>query len=437
MRRKMESARGERYCPDIVPLRGFSVQKKLSASQRGVLCGQADGQPDGFPQERGYGIPYLDQLLVLGSLEHEVVGEGLKAGHFAGGQHAGQPGVDVHAAMVLLDGTRGLVPRAFLPCVRISLVQALAFGQGSHPVGHVGAMTGGDVVEGRIVRMVHQVADGMSRGDIFVRGEQGFGIIDGFSHPVADKDDAFALLGDVVVGRAQQRDLHIVADGAEVSEDFLLHLAAEHAPETFHVLAEHIAGTQVLDDFEQLLVQGVAWVIDNAVAGHAESLAGESARHDVQPPAVELLPDGLVEFFLGLAGGDVAIYERVVEVTPIGHPRFLEPVQSAYSLQAGHLEAFAQAPCATEAVHKGHLRGGGVLPVLPDVCPREGFWPEGIGWPVLHGLSCGRAVARRFRLPVSLGDKSFEVCVRYLVRATLLGGGQLARRDVLADRFQG
>ena len=212
-------------------------------------------QAERLAQQHRHGVPNLNQLLGLASLEDETVREGLQPRQLPRRHHARQLRVDTDPAVVFLDGGRGLVPMATPPRLLVAGIQALPLLEPRDLRAHCLAMLREDVVGRRVLGLVHQVPDRV--GDRLVIGlrEQRLGVIVHFPDSVPDEDDALPLLGNVIIRRAERRDRHRIADLAKVLEDFLLHLAIEHTPNALHVLADDVVRLQMVHDLHHLLVE--------------------------------------------------------------------------------------------------------------------------------------------------------------------------------------
>ena len=252
--------------------------------------------------------------------------------------------MDVHAAVVLLDRAGRLVPRALLPGVRIPLVEALAFGQQEHPLGHVGTVFGRDVIERRVSIPGHQVLDGFAGRDIVALFQERLGVEVLSPDTITDEDDTMALLGDSVVGRAERRDVHRITGLLEVLDDHTLDGAIQHRAKANDVLADDELGLQVLHNLQELAVKGIARVVDDTIASHTEALAGEAAGDDREFTTSQPILNLSVELRLLLGKADISFDEGVMEVTAVGLARLREPIESAYTFKAGKFHPLGDTP---------------------------------------------------------------------------------------------
>ncbi len=143
----------------------------------------SDCQTYSLPQQRRYSITNLNQLLILRPLKDKIIRERLKSGHFTCGQNSRQLRVYINPTMIFLYCTRRFIPRTLFPSVRIAFVQTLPFGASFHSCFHIRLMFCRDMVERLILRMVHQIRNRLTGGDIFIWCQQCFRMIISLSFP--------------------------------------------------------------------------------------------------------------------------------------------------------------------------------------------------------------------------------------------------------------
>jgi len=186
---------------------------------------------------------------------------------------------------------------------------------------------------------------------------------------ITDEDDTVALLGDAVVGRTEGRDVHLITGLLEVLDDHAFDGAVQHRAKSDDVLADDKLGLQVLHDLQEFAVKGVAGIVDDTIARHAEALAGEAAGDDREFTTIQALLNLTVELRLLLRKADIAFDEGVMEVTAIGLASLREPIESANAFEAGKFHPLGDAPGAGEQVDEGTLGATGLLPKIADIDP--------------------------------------------------------------------
>ena len=166
------------------------------------VCRHSDSQTYSLCKQAGNGVADLYKLLVFRAFKDEIVGERLEPCHLSRRKDARQFGMEVDTAVVFLDRTGGLVPRALFPGVGVAFIKAFTFGALHNAPLHFGVVAGRDVVESWVFGMILEVANSLTSCYILIGREDGLGMIVFQAVAVADEYHTFPFLRGVVVGSA-------------------------------------------------------------------------------------------------------------------------------------------------------------------------------------------------------------------------------------------
>ena len=174
--------------------------------------------------------------------------------HFSSSQNPGKFWVDIDSTMILLYGATWLIPRTPLPCVRVSLIEALPFRQLTQTPLHIRLMMGRLMVKSRIGRTAHKIRNGHTSRDVVLLLQDRFRMKIYGSNTISDKNYPLAFLRRIIVRCTKCGYIHLIAYRRIVVNNLLLHSPSKHTAQPLDVLTYHILRLQVLDNFQHLLI---------------------------------------------------------------------------------------------------------------------------------------------------------------------------------------